>query len=134
MKQPRPGTRRTAAAYEKAIAHLTVDKNGKRGDEAGFDKNNVAVYGLGLNGGGDSARARPSGATSPTPPAGRTRTRTRGARKFNYDDPKFQETIDWCAGLADKGYMPKLETTVGAAMADTFAAGKVGHQHPRLAG
>ena len=34
--------------YEKAIAHLTVDKNGKRGDEAGFDKNNVAVYGLGL--------------------------------------------------------------------------------------
>lgn len=36
--------------YEKAIARLTVDKNGKRGDEAGFDKNNVAVYGLGLPG------------------------------------------------------------------------------------
>jgi multiple sugar transport system substrate-binding protein len=32
-------------SYEKAIARLTVDKNGKRGDEAGFDKNNVAVYG-----------------------------------------------------------------------------------------
>ena len=39
-------------SYEKAIAHLTVDKNGVRGDEAGFDKNNVAVYGLGLAGGG----------------------------------------------------------------------------------
>src|SRR5690349_692447 len=26
--------------YEKAIAHLTVDKSGKRGDEAGFDKAN----------------------------------------------------------------------------------------------
>ena len=48
--------------YEKVIAHLTVDKNGKRGDEAGFDKNNVAVYGLGLNGGG-VPQARPSGAT-----------------------------------------------------------------------
>ena len=34
--------------------------------------------------------------------------------KYNYDDPKFQETIAWCAGLVDKGYMPKLETTVGA--------------------
>ncbi len=32
--------------------------------------------------------------------------------------------MDWFAGLAQKGYMPKLETTVGAAMADTFAAGK----------
>ena len=29
-----------------------MDKNGKRGDEAGFDKNNVDVYGLGLAGGG----------------------------------------------------------------------------------
>ena len=32
--------------------------------------------------------------------------------------------MQWFAGLADKGYMPKLETTVGASMADTFAAGK----------
>ena len=44
--------------------------------------------------------------------------------KFNYDDPKFQETIKWWAGLADKGYMPKLETTVGASVADAFGAGK----------
>ena len=28
--------------------------------------------------------------------------------------------------------MPKLETTVGASIADTFAAGKVRHQRPRL--
>src|SRR5215211_4352453 len=38
--------------YEKVIARLTVDKNGKRGDEAGFDKNNVKVYGLGLEASG----------------------------------------------------------------------------------
>lgn len=37
--------------YEKAIAHLTIDNNGKRGDEAGFDKTKVKVYGLGLDGG-----------------------------------------------------------------------------------
>ena len=50
-------------SYEKAIAHLTVDKNGVRGDEAGFDKNNVAVYGLGLAAAAAPARARPSGAS-----------------------------------------------------------------------
>ncbi|MEY4321390.1 MAG: hypothetical protein RL167_118, partial [Actinomycetota bacterium] len=38
--------------YEKAIAKLTVDKNGKHGDEAGFDPKNVATYGLWLSGSG----------------------------------------------------------------------------------
>ncbi len=37
--------------YEKMIAHLTVDESGKRGDEPGFDKSKIKVYGLGLNGG-----------------------------------------------------------------------------------
>ena len=65
--------------YEKTIAHLTVDKNGKRGDEPGFDKTKVEVYGLGLDGGRRAASARPSGACTPAPPAGPTPTRTRGA-------------------------------------------------------
>jgi multiple sugar transport system substrate-binding protein len=40
--------------YEKMIAHLTVDQSGKRGDEPGFDKSKVKVYGLGLDGGSGS--------------------------------------------------------------------------------
>ena len=35
-------------SFEQMVAKLTVDKNGKRGDEPGFDPNNVAVYGLGV--------------------------------------------------------------------------------------
>ena len=110
-------------SYEKAIAHLTVDKSGKRGDEPGFDKNNVAVYGLGLAAAG-SARARPQWSFL-TGTTGWTATdKNPWGTKFNYDDPKFQETIAWWAGLADKGYMPKLETTVGASLSDNFGAGK----------
>ena len=110
-------------SYEKTIAHLTVDKNGKRGDEAGFDKNNVAVYGLGLESSGSGqGQTQWSFLTATT---GWTHTdKNPWGTKFNYDDPKFQETIAWWAGLADKGYMPKLETTVGASMPDTFGAGK----------
>lgn len=110
-------------SYEKAIAHLTVDKNGKRGDEAGFDKNNVEVYGLGLNSAGSGqGQTEWSYLTATT---GWTHTdKNPWGEKFNYDDPKFQESMDWFAGLVEKGYMPKLETTVGASMADTFAAGK----------
>jgi len=109
--------------YEKTIAHLTVDKNGKRGDEAGFDKNNVATYGLGLTGSGSGqGQTEWSFLTATT---GWTATdKNPWGSKFNYDDPRFQETIAWWAGLIDKGYMPKLETTVGASMADSFGAGK----------
>ena len=110
-------------SYEKAIAHLTVDKNGIRGDEAGFDKNNVAVYGLGLESSGTGqGQTQWSFLTGTT---GWTHSdKNPWGTKFNYDDPKFQETIKWWAGLADKGYMPKLETTVGASVADAFGAGK----------
>jgi multiple sugar transport system substrate-binding protein len=109
--------------YEKAIAHLTVDKNGKRGDEPGFDKTKVAVYGLGLNSSGSGqGQTEWSYLTGTT---GWTHTdKNPWGTHFNYDDPKFQESIAWFASLSEKGYMPKLETTVGASMADTFAAGK----------
>jgi multiple sugar transport system substrate-binding protein len=109
--------------YEKAIARLTVDKNGKRGDEPGFDKNNVKVYGLGLSSsGGPNGQTEWSMYTGTT---GWTHTdKNPWGSRYNYDDPKFQETIKWWAGLIQKGYMPKLETTVGAAVNDTFAAGK----------
>lgn len=110
-------------SYEKAIAHLSVDKNGKRGDEAGFDKNNVAVYGLGLAGSGSGQGQTEWSFLSAT--TGWTHTdKNPWGTKFQYDDPKFQETITWWTGLAEKGYMPKLETTVGASVADNFGAGK----------
>ncbi|KIA71721.1 ABC transporter substrate-binding protein [Arthrobacter sp. MWB30] len=110
-------------SYEKAIAHLTLDKNGKRGGEAGFDKNNVATYGLGLESSGTGqGQTQWSFLTGTT---GWTHTdKNPWGTKFNYDDSRFQDTIKWWAGLADKGYMPKLETTVGASVSDAFGAGK----------
>src|SRR5699024_3306285 len=39
-------------SFEDVIAHLSVDANGVRGDEEGFDADNVAVYGLASNGSG----------------------------------------------------------------------------------
>ncbi len=110
-------------SYEKAIAHLSVDKKGVRGDEAGFDKNNVAVYGLGLAGSGSGQGQTEWSFLSATTGWNATDKNPWGT-KFNYDDPKFQETIAWWAGLTEKGYMPKLETTVGASLADNFGAGK----------
>jgi len=109
--------------YEKVIAKLTVDKNGKHGDEAGFDKGNVAVYGLGLAGSGaGNGQTEWSYFTETT---GWTHTdKNPWGTKYNYNDPRFQESITWFKRLNDKGYMPTLESTVGASMNDNFGAGK----------
>lgn len=109
--------------FETTIAHLTVDKNGKRGDEPGFDKNNVAVYGLGLAGSGASeGQTEWSWLTGTT---GWTHTdKNPWGTHYNFDDKQFQDTITWFHSMIDKGYMPKLETTVGASMPDAFGAGK----------
>lgn len=110
-------------SYEAALAHLTVDANGVRGDEAGFDKSNVAVYGTWMeeSGGGDgqtqwSFLSATNGWES-----------TNGAwgDEYNYDDAAFQETIDWWYSLVEKGYMPSFEAQTGIGWADQLTAGKV---------
>ncbi|MFI6787184.1 ABC transporter substrate-binding protein [Nonomuraea sp. NPDC050383] len=89
--------------FEKAIAKLTVDSSGRHGDEPGFDKSKVAVYGitpelkddgLGQNGWGDLAVSNGFSYIDKNP---------FGTRYF-YDDPKLAETIAWFKGLMDKGY------------------------------
>ncbi len=110
--------------YEKLIAHLTVDANGKRGDEAGFDKTKVKVYGLGLDGGsgggnGQTQWSMYSGTTGWT-----VTDKNPWGSKYNYDAPEFQGTIAWMAGLAEKGYMPSLEAVTGQSSGDIFGAGK----------
>lgn len=95
-------------SFEATIAHLTVDSNGVRGDEPGFDKDNVAVYGLGLSdaGGGTfgqgqwSAFANSNGWQATDTPLWGT--------EYNYDDPQLHQTLDWYFGLSDKGYMPRF--------------------------
>jgi multiple sugar transport system substrate-binding protein len=111
--------------FEKAIAHLTVDNKGRRGDEPGFDKNNVKVYGLATNGGGDG-----DGQTqwsTFTASAGWSYTdKKRWGTKYQYDSDTFQSAVKWYFGLAKKGYMvPFTDYNSQSNQANTqVAAGK----------
>jgi multiple sugar transport system substrate-binding protein len=110
--------------YEKTIAHLTLDANGKRGDEAGFDKSKVKVYGLGLDGGsgGGNGQTQWSMYTGTT---GWTFTeKNPWGKHYNYDKPEFQDTMAWMRSLIAKGYMPTIESITGQSSADIFGAGK----------
>lgn len=91
--------------FEEIVARLTIDANGVRGDEPGFDKDDVAVYGLGINPNfeetGQMQWANFTGSLGwdylDSNPWG---------TQYNFDDADFQETVDWFYGLADKGYAP----------------------------
>lgn len=94
---------RDGGSFEKALARLTVDTEGRRGDEPGFDKDNVAVRGIvpelndgsqGQNGWGDLAVSNGFTFIDKNP---------FGTRYF-YDDPRLAETVTWFKSLSDKGY------------------------------
>ncbi|MDH6514568.1 multiple sugar transport system substrate-binding protein [Streptomyces sp. SAI-208] len=112
-------------SFEKAVAHLTVDRNGRRGDEPGFDKDHVKVYGLATNGGGDG-----DGQTQWSPftaSAGWNYTdKKRWGTEYQYDSPAFQSAVKWYFGLAEKGYMaPFTDYNSQSNQANTqIAAGK----------
>lgn len=109
--------------FEKTIAHLTVDKNGVRGDEPGFDKDKVAVYGLWMeNSGGGDGQTQWSMFTGAN--GWKSTNALTWGTEYNYDKPEFQDTIGWWRSLSEKGYMPTFEKQVGISWADQLAAGK----------
>ncbi|MCX4579729.1 sugar ABC transporter substrate-binding protein [Streptomyces sp. NBC_01571] len=105
---------RDGGTFEKAVAHLTVDENGRRGDEPGFDKHHVKVYGLATGGAGDG-----DGQTQWSPftgSAGWTYTdKKRWGTRYRYDSGTFQSVVKWYFGLARKGYLaPFTDYSEGA--------------------
>jgi multiple sugar transport system substrate-binding protein len=109
--------------FEEFVAHMSMDSNGVRGDEPGFDKDDVEVYGLGYNesGGGYGQVQWASFALS----NGWTYSdRNPWPTEFRYDDPALVETIGWWRSLVEKGYMPPLAVaTSGVGSQEALGAG-----------
>lgn len=108
--------------FEETIAALSVDANGVRGNEPGFDASDVATFGFGLvgaSGGGNgqtewSWLAGANGWTFMDQPFWGT--------QYNYDDPAFIETIEWIKGAIDKGFIPPFEVFSATGHNDLFKA------------
>ena len=110
--------------YEKAIAHLTVDKNGKRGDEPGFDKQSVKIYGLGYPGSG-SWFGQTEWSMYVLSTGWQYTNKNPWGDQYNYSDPKFVDMITWFRSLISKGYAPPYSVvSSGVSMIDAFNAGK----------
>jgi multiple sugar transport system substrate-binding protein len=110
--------------FQQLVARLTVDANGKRGNEPGFDPANVEVYGLGFD---------PNGLTyGQTTWAGFAASlgfelldKNPWGTEYRYDDPAFEQTITWWRNMISKGYMPSLETARTLGQSAAFQGGKI---------
>jgi multiple sugar transport system substrate-binding protein len=115
--------------FEETVAKLTVDANGVRGDEPGFDKENVEVFGLGLQGSGGNGHGQQHwGHYAVSNDWEYTNEQVWGNQYF-YDDPKFVEMVTWHRSLIEKGYMNTLEEAyAGVGGVERFGSGGVAMQ------
>ncbi|MGO1315728.1 MAG: extracellular solute-binding protein [Cellulomonadaceae bacterium] len=102
---------------------MTVDRNGVRGDELGFDPKNIAVYGLGYNesgGGYGQVQWSPFALSNDWEYANQNPWGT----EWNYGSPRLIETIAWWQSLIEKGYLPSLAiATSGVGTIESIGAG-----------
>lgn len=94
--------------FEKTVAHLTIDAKGVRGDEPGFDRNNVKQYGLGADGAGGAGWGQTQWSAFTGSAGWEVTDRNPWGTHFNLDQPAFQQTLEWYFGLVRKGYMPSF--------------------------
>ena len=117
--------------YEKTIAHLTVDQNGKRGDEPGFDKTKVKVYGLGLDGGSGSGLGQTQWSMYTGSNNWQFTDKNPWGTHYNYDQPAFQETISWFASLIERATC-RLSKRHWPRLVGHLRGRQVRHDHQRL--
>jgi multiple sugar transport system substrate-binding protein len=100
--------------FEKLVAHLTIDANGVRGDEPGFDKKNVKTHGLGSEGSGGGGWGQTQWSAFTGSAGWQATDKNPWGTRFNFDKPELQDTLSWYFGLVQKGYMPSYEEIGGS--------------------
>ena len=109
--------------FQKIAARLSIDAAGRRGDQPGFDPKHVAVYGLGFDSGG-LTYGQTTWAGFAASLGFRLLNKDPWGTHYNYDDPRFAQTIDWWRTMIRKGYMPSLTETRTLGQTAMFQGGK----------
>ncbi|MFJ3473400.1 ABC transporter substrate-binding protein [Microbacterium maritypicum] len=112
-----------SGTFGEIVKKLTVDANGVHGDQPGFDKDNVAVYGLmpmGLQ--GNNGQDSWSGFLSTT---GWTLGDEKNwPTRFQYDEQVFKDSLTWIRSLSSDGFSPK-NGAFTTEIADWLGSGKI---------
>jgi multiple sugar transport system substrate-binding protein len=105
--------------FEKLVAHLTVDVNGVRGDQPGFDKTRVKTHGIASDGSGGKGWGQTQWSAFAGSNGWQATDKNPWGTRFNLADPKLQDTLNWYFGLVRKGYMPTFDEIGGSSGSQT---------------
>jgi multiple sugar transport system substrate-binding protein len=112
--------------FEEIIASLSVDVNGVRGNESGFDSDNVAVFGLSFDNPSNSASGQTSwGNFAHSLGFELLADGNPWGTDYQFDDPRLAETLDWFARMIEAGYVTPLSDLQGVGYVSLFEAGDV---------
>lgn len=113
---------RDGGSFEQVVRRLTLDIHGNNANSPAFDRKNVAVYGYQNPGPGGmigqtewSHFAVTNGFKHQDKP---------WATPFHFDNPRLAETIDYLAGLSDKGLSASYQYTKSLGSGPMFVAGR----------
>lgn len=111
--------------FQEVIAALSIDANGVRGNEDGFDPDNVEVYGLGYS--------NPAEAAGQANWSGFARTvgheplvdENPWGTQYQFDNPALADTLAWFREMIEAGYAAPIEEVQGLGSATMFEAGNL---------
>lgn len=107
--------------FGELIAKLTVDENGNNALSPDFDSTKVKQHGLIINGAGEAyGQTEWSWLTDTT---GWRHIDDLYATEYNYDDPRFIDTIQWYADMMAEGKIMPLELVTSLGGSAAFNAG-----------
>ncbi len=108
-------------SFAEMIAKLSVDENGNNGLSPDYDKTKVKQYGLIINGAGEAyGQTEWSWLTNTT---GWTFNDGLYDTKYNYNDPRFIESIQWYADMMAAGLIMPIELVTSLGGSAAFNAG-----------
>lgn len=108
--------------FEEIIARLTIDANGNNGLSPDFDPRNVEQYGFAIDYPGMGAYGQKEWSHFAVS-NGWSFNDGVFATEYEYDDPRFVETMEWLQDLAlEKGYMAPFEAISGLGASTLFTS------------
>ena len=110
-------------SFEEAIAALSIDANGVRGNEDGFDPGNVEVFGYVSNTVYSDAYSQTGWSTFTGGNGFEYLDANPWGSEYQYDDPAFTDTMLWWRSLIEKGYMPPSDILSGSGSDTIFTEG-----------
>ena len=105
--------------FEKLVAHLTIDANGVRGDEPGFDPTRVRTHGIASDGSGGKGWGQTQWSAFAGSNGWQATDKNPWGTRFDLEDPALQDTLNWYFGLVRKGYMPTFDEIGGSSGSQT---------------